>query len=122
MSVYKEGYHAVKEIQAQSVQIYSDACDYGVPCKKGDSTWNLTNQLATWYGDKNTKKVRVFQRYLKTPEAKQVDIVVTLMDEWAVSDERKTIKEATENYNLSFVTCKTGKCKGYDGYVTLTKI
>ena len=116
MSVYKEGYHAINEIQAQSVQIYSDACDYGVPCKKGDSTWNLTNQLATWYGDKDTKKVNAYST------GKSVDITVTLMDEWAVSDERKTIKEATENYNLSFVTCKTEKCKGYDGYVTLTKL
>ena len=36
MSVYKEGYYAVREIQSQSVHIFSDAGDYGTPCKKGD--------------------------------------------------------------------------------------
>jgi hypothetical protein len=116
MSVYKEAFHIINSINSKSVNIFSDSCDFGVPVKMGDSMWNLTNQLATWYGDANTKKVNVYST------GKSVDITVTTIDEWAVSDERKTIKQATENYNLSFVTCKTGKCKGYDGYVTLTKL
>ena len=116
MSVYKEGYHAVREIQSQSVHIFSDAGDYGTPCKKGDSIWNLTKQLTEWYGDKDTKKVDVYST------GKSVEIVAILIDEWSVSDERKTIKEATERFYVSFTTCKTGKCKGYDGYVMVSKI
>ena len=114
MSVYKEGYYAVKEIQSQSIQIYSDACDYGVPCKKGDSIWNLTKQLTEWYGDKTTKVVN--------SNHTNADIMVTLIDEWSVSDERKTLKEATDNYHVSFTTCKDGKCKGFDGFVSVTKL
>jgi hypothetical protein len=114
MAVYREGYHAVKEIQSKSVQIYSDACDYGVPCRKGDSIWQLTNQLATWYGDKSTKVVN--------SKRTNVDIMVTLIDEWAVSDERKTLKEATEHFHVSFTTCTDGKCKGFDGFVSVTKV
>jgi hypothetical protein len=33
MSVYKEIGYAVREIEKQSVQIYPDACDFGVPVK-----------------------------------------------------------------------------------------
>ena len=116
MAVYREGYHAVKEIQSRSVQIYSDACDYGVPCRKGDSIWKLTNQLATWYGDNTTKRVH------KYSTGKNADIMVTLIDEWAVSDERKTLKEATEHFHVSFTTCTDGVCKGFDGFVSVTKV
>lgn len=112
MAVYREGYYAIKEIQKASKQIYPDACDYGVLVKKGDSIWNLAKQLGDWYGDKNT---RVVNKYSTGTSS---DITVTLIDEWAVSDEVKTISQATENYHLSYVTCND---KGYDGIISVTK-
>jgi hypothetical protein len=116
MSVYKEGYYAVSELQKSNVQIYPDACDYGVPVKIGDRNWNLAKQLGEWYGDKETRKVHKYSTGIN------VDMFVTLMDEWAVSDERKTVKEATETFHLGFTSCTTGKCKGYNGFITLNKI
>jgi hypothetical protein len=114
MAVYREGYHAIKSIESESLQIYPDACDYGAPCKKGDNIWNLANLLANWYGDKSTKQIG--------PNKTSTNIRVTLIDEWAVSDERKTIKEATDIFDISFVKCTTGKCKNFDGFVCITKI
>lgn len=116
MSVYKEGYHAIHLIESDSTRIFEDACDYGAPCRKGDSIWNATKQLVEWYGNKETKKVNIYST------GKSTECVVTLMDEWSVSDERKTVKEATENYLVSFTTCNTGNCRGLDGFVSVTKI
>lgn len=116
MSVYKEGYYAVKELQKSSARIYPDACDYGVPVKIGDNNWNLAKQLGEWYGDKSSRVVH------KYSTGWNVDMVVTLMDEWAVSDGYKTVKEATEKFHLGFTSCNTGVCKGYNGFITIYKI
>ena len=43
------------------------------------------------------------------------------MDEWAVSDQRKTVEEATDRYMIEYVTCTGGKCKGKDGYIYIEK-
>lgn len=115
MSIYKEGYFAVESIVKESVQIYNDACDFGTPCKKGDKVWNAAKQLVEWYGD---KKTRSEERY-STGRSCKSDF--TLIDEWAVSDERKTLKQATENYSIEFISCTDGKCKGFDGYVVIYK-
>ena len=116
MAIYREGYHAVQKLQDQSQQIYPDACDFGVPITKGDKNWNLSKQLGEWYGDKESRKVHTYSG------GTNVDMIVTLIDEWAVSDERKTVKEATDKFHLSFVSCKTGICKGYDGFIQVYKI
>lgn len=116
MAVYREGYHAVEQIQKTSVSIFDDACDYGAPCRKDDAIWNYTKQLFDWYKVNNTRNE---SRYIS---GASVETVVELMDEWAVSDGRKTQKQATERYRVTFVTCTTGKCKGYSGYVTVEKL
>jgi hypothetical protein len=116
MAVYREGFIALEKIQKSSVRIFNDACDWGSPVNKGDSIWNYAKQLAEWYGDKETRKVNRYST------GTSVDIEVTLIDEWSVSDERKTIKEATEKYLLSFVTCNKGQCHGKQGYITINKI
>ena len=36
MSVYKEGYYIIDEIERASYQIYPDAADYGAPVVKGN--------------------------------------------------------------------------------------
>ena len=114
MAIYREGYHAVNEIQSQLIQIYDDACDYGVPVKKNDKNWKLANMLFSMYGDKSTRQ--------QNSTGKNVYSFITLIDEWSVSDERKTIKQATETYTLTYTTCKNGKCKGFDGFISLHKI
>ena len=116
MAVYREGYHALNEIQSQEIQIYNDACDFGVPVRKGDSNWNLSKMLFTMYGDRETRQQHNYST------GKNVYSFITLIDEWAVSDERKTLKEATETYSMCYTTCNTGKCKGYDGYISIHKV
>ena len=116
MAIYREGYHAVNEIQSQLIQIYDDACDYGVPVKKNDRNWNLAKMLFSMYGDKLTRKQHDYST------GTNVYSFITLIDEWAVSDERKTLKQATDTYAMHFTTCKTGKCKGYDGFISLRKL
>lgn len=112
MAVYREGYKALELIQKRSKQIYDDACDFGALTRKGDELWNAAKQLIDWYGDKNRK-----QEDYSTGATITCDF--TLIDEWAVSDERKTEEEATEKYRLTYVHCKNGiktKEGKYDGY------
>jgi hypothetical protein len=116
MAVYREGYKAKELIERNSKKIFQDACDYGAPAKKGDAIYIAATQLATMYGDEITRREN---RY---PTGRSVSINFTLIDEWAVSDERKTIEEAYEFYRLDFISCTEGACKGYDGYVSIIKI
>lgn len=96
MAVYRKGFHALNLIQKESTRIFSDACDFGTPTKKGDKIWNSAKQLVDWYGDKETKKVNKYSTGVT------VECEVTLIDEWAVSDERKNLNEATERYKVVF--------------------
>jgi hypothetical protein len=116
MAIYREGFHAVETIQKQAIRIYDDACDFGVPVKKNDANWNLAKMLFTMYGDKETRQQHNYST------GTNVYTFFTLIDEWAVSDERKTLKEATETYSLCYTTCRTGKCAGYDGFISIRKI
>lgn len=50
MSVYKEMRDYVRRIKSESVQIYSDACDYGVPIySNNDSIIKETKQIIEMY-------------------------------------------------------------------------
>ena len=112
MAVYREGFHAISEIQKSSVQIFSDSCDFGAPCKKGDRIWNLAKQLVDWYKLDGTRK----------EWSMGVTNDVKLIDEWAVSDERKTLNQATEIYRVSYNKTTSGRCKGFDGYISIEKM
>lgn len=116
MSVYKEGYHAIQLIESQSKQIFSDSCDFGAPTRRGDLIWNVAKQLVDQYGVKETRQENHYET------GRSVDQRVELMDEWAVSDERKTEQEAIDLFIVSFVSCSTGRCRGYEGYVVINKI
>jgi len=72
MSVYKEGYYIIAEIQERSKQIWNDSCDYGVLVNKNDTLWKNAQQLAAWYGDPKTRN-----KYYGG-----VSIEIKLMDEW----------------------------------------
>ena len=116
MSVYKEGFYAIEQLQKNSKPIFPDSADFGCPIKKGDNFWNLANQLVDWYGDKTTRK------YVKYSTGESVRCVVTLMDEWAVSDQRKIVKEATEKFMVEFTSCNKGACKDKTGYIFIYKM
>lgn len=116
MAIYKEGYYAVERLQSQSIRIYDDANDYGVPVKKNDANWKWAKRLYAMYGD---KELRHQQDYSK---GTNVYTFVILVDELAVSDGNKTVKEATEVFSLCYTSCTTGVCAGYDGYISIRKI
>ena len=113
MSIFKEGYFVVKTIKDSSIRIYPDACDYGAPTKKDDKLWLIAKQAIDMYGLPNT---RVENKYAT---GSSVSIVIELIDEGAVSDERKTIAEAKELYSITFTSCKDGACKNFDGYLSI---
>lgn len=115
MAVYREGYMIVEQIEKGSIQIYSDACDYGYPTRKGDFIWNAAKQISDWYGLKGT---RIVNKYGTGYDA---SIDIELIDEWAVSDKRKTEVEATDVFLLTFVSCTDGKCKEFDGFLHIYK-
>lgn len=115
MAIYREGYKAVEEIEKKSVRIYRDASDFGAPTRKGDNIWNYAKQLVDWYGIEGTRSENRYST------GRSVRCDVKLVDEWAVSDERKTLEEATEIYSVEFISCNSGQCKDKDGYIMIYK-
>lgn len=117
MAVYREGYHAVESLQKASTQIYRDACDWGVPVKKNDRNWNLAKQACEWYGIKSTRKHHKFATGSTTEQ------YISLMDEWAVSDGRKTEKQATEFFKITYnQTSFIYLAERYDGFIEVEKV
>jgi hypothetical protein len=117
MSVYKEGFMYIQMLQAEEAK-YGGG---GIPTKKGDNVWNAVKGLIHFYsGEDEGREIQVTDR--KT----MVKKCITLIDEWAVSDERKTVKQATEVYEIGYYTGPDIKeapiYKGYDGLFTVTRI
>lgn len=108
MSVFKEGYHIVKEIEESSKQIYPDACDYGSPVKKGDKLWNSVNQLFEWYGEQESKKI------IEYSTGTSAEFIVELIFE---GDSRRG---AIDRFKLEYHT--TRDHKEMDGYICCYKI
>lgn len=104
MAVYREGYSIIDTIQKQLQQIFDDAADVGAPVNKNDKLWNAIKQLNEWYGVKGSKKKLDDDTFTFEFE---------LMDEWAVSDRRKTEEEATERYKLTYTFLKRYQKKPY---------
>ena len=115
-STYKEGYKAVEELEKASTRIFQDSADYGVPSKKDDQYWKKVQGLIKYYGIDGTKKIDTYG------VGKTLQYDIELVDEWAVSDERKSIEEATDKYRIKFITCITGACKDKTGYFTINKL
>jgi len=109
MSVYKEGFHCKALLEKRAVKIFEDAADFGTPVKQGDNLWNAAHQLVTWYGDPET---RVENRY---PSGCSVHQSVFLQSE-------NSERPEAFYYLISYVSCTSGKCKGYDGYVYILPI
>ena len=113
MAVYREGYSIIESLQNQSVQIYPDACDFGVPVEIGDANWKALKQLTEWYGMEGHREKK----------ALGVKHLVKLVDEWAVSDERKTWEEAIEIFQIEYTKASSkGSSFKFDGIVEVRKI
>lgn len=115
MAVYREGYYAIEQYSKLKTRIYNDACDQGVFVKKDDFNWNLFKQLVEWYGSKETR----------IEDESGVSNVVELMDEWAVSDGSKTVKQATERFKVYYFKLKPHPSltqNGYSGFISIDKI
>ncbi len=96
MSVYKEGYMIVNEIQKRSKQIWNDSADYGALTQVGDQLWLMVKQLIAWYGLPETKKV---VKYGKHKEMVDMEITVELMDEWNTG--------RIEPFKITYLTIKS---------------
>ncbi len=116
MSVFKEGYHVLSLIEKQSKQVWPDACDEGTPIKEGSSLWNSVKQICEWYGIKSTREVSIINSANKT-----VKIVVSLMDEWSVSDGHKTAEQATQYFEVSYYKAPNIP-DDYDGFLAVEEI
>ena len=119
MAVFREGYKAVELIQSLSGQVFIDACDYGAPVTKGDAVWDEIKQLMA-YADKGD--------IVRGEDG--VEGTVTLIDEWAVSDRRKTVEQATDIFKVVYTKLEYWKGKPYlmpnfrqaDGFVNVYKL
>lgn len=110
MSVYKEGFYAVRTIESLSRRVYPDAADFGVPVQKGDKIWNLARQAVEMYGVEGTRKVN---RYSTGVSA---STVIELMDEWNTGK--------TSFYEISYTSARGLKAYGqtYDGYISIEPV
>ena len=117
MSVYKEGFHIVSELQKSSVQIWPDSCDSGSLLNKNDSTWNKLKQLVEWYGLKSTRKQTQILESGKTKSLRSVGQEVHLMDEWRTGN--------TAVYQVTFHELPSTYVRGgnnYHGFVSVDQL
>lgn len=121
MAVYREGYHALETIKELEQQVFSDAADTGAPVDRKDNVWVSIMQLYDMYGEKKTRAEETKDSF---------SFNFTLIDEWAVSDERKTMQQAIEKYKLTYTKLAgyqrkpylNPAFKGMHGFVTINKI
>lgn len=99
MAVYREGYDIIGKLLRAQTAVFSDAADCGVPVTKGNGYFKMVGQLVEGYGVENTRKV----------DRETVYHDIELIDEWAVSDERKTLSQATDRYRVSYTNLRQWK-------------
>ena len=107
MAVYREGFSILSELTRNPGSMAKENV-YVYWVKRGDKTWNKISQLVKSYGLDETRKV-----YYVKHQGKAVECIISLVDEWAVSDERKTLKEATTYHKVTYFTRKFNSYTGY---------
>jgi hypothetical protein len=122
MAVYREGFKAYETYMNKYQRIFTDACDVGVPITDNPTdVGNQIMQMLLWYKNDETRKL--------VPDGVQID--VELLDEWALSDGRKTEKEAEFNLKLTYykVTNSLRRSENYlaipqesKGWITVERI
>ena len=109
MSVYKEGFKFIETIEKNSINIYPDACDNGMPVNKDDQTWNNCKSIIETYKINGTRK-----EYGTAPNL-TVSNTIMLVDEW--NPPHKEYK-----FKIEYIQCTTGACKGFDGFISVYMI
>lgn len=121
MSVFKEGYKAIETIQRNTQQVFNDACDAGAPVYIDGVIWKVIQTLVNYLDDDERAGI------VRTNEG--CTCKVTLIDEWAVSDQRKTYEQAQDTFVIEYQKLDTYQNKPYltesfkgaDGYVNVYK-
>ena len=103
MAVYREGYKFVEMIEKKTSRVFNDAFDIGAPVIKGDPIWKMLQYVVKMYGIEESR----------AQDECGVYINIKLVDEWAVSDGRKTMEQATEKYEIRYMPLKKWKNKPY---------
>lgn len=114
MSVYKEGYHIIKELIQRSKLIWDgDDYYYGVLTNKGDIVWYLVKQLVTLYGLPETRKQT---NYGLKNELRHLEVIVELMDEWNTGN--------IEPFKITFTSVQKNNVGGvkWDGRIGIKKL
>lgn len=107
MSVYKEMRDYVRRIKSESVQIYSDACDFGVPVYTNeDSIVKETKQMMEMYDLKRNE----YSYGTGTTVSLKFD-----------GGYPAIIEAGFQKANIEYVTCKNAKYNGkkIKGYISL---
>ena len=105
MSVYKEGFYAVKKIKDKITKVYLDAADVAAPVEKGSRTWNNLKQLIEWYGVEGTREEGQWG------DMKYVTQTVELINEWAVTCHADIPKHTTRYKVTYFSLASVSKIK-----------
>jgi hypothetical protein len=95
MAVYREGFSIVEKLIALQGPVYQDGADYGVTANPDSPIFKAVKQLVDWYGVKGSR--------IDHGNFCGISHDVELVDEWAVSDNRKTMKEATQVYRVTWL-------------------
>ena len=109
MSVYKELFHTAEQVEKNSIRIYPDACDYGMPIfSNGDDIIKWVKSIIEQYKGKVTT-----ERY---DTGSTQTIVIQGIDEWV------THKHITFTFSYVFVKEQYRKgMKGAIGYLNVTR-
>lgn len=102
MSVYKEAWYAIQKIEANSIQIFNDAADFGVPVKINDPIWKTAKSLATMYGDNRRDEKYSTGR--------------TITHDLEIADEGS---KTWHKFRLEFVTSTDRRLREYAGVISV---
>ena len=122
MAVYREGYTLIEDIEKSTYKLFYDAADVGAKVKKDDVLWKALEYAIRGYVIDGSRKERKYSQMMS------VSIDILLVDEWAVSDERKTLAEATDRFTITYNTFSPGMKnslivnEGHDGFLTVKKL
>jgi hypothetical protein len=110
MSVFKEFYSAAHEIQCASRQIWPDSIDFGVPVKKGDKFWKLTQEIKCYF---NLLAETDKREEIKYGTGTTVYMDITVFNEWNGSMDE-------EVWRMSYNSIRNNK--HMDGIVSINRI
>jgi hypothetical protein len=95
MAVYREGFHIVNKLIALQGPVYKEGADYGIIANPTSPIFKDVKQLVEWYGIKGSR--------IDHGNFCGISHDVELVNEWAVSDQRMTLQEATSTFRVTWL-------------------